>query len=257
MAEQRQSSLTNTLMEGVIKLAEKKVGHGDCTGDELSDFITKVSTAVRDQTAVTLKTLSEIGPDGSTSSPATPEPAQNALPPSTQAPVESLPLTKPKRGRPRAVRTEDVASESVSATPAPDAASSSKKSSDKKTIYAQFPNIPREPFGGMDPLTSNVGSHIVCLIDGKEFKTMKRHLLSNYNMTADQYREFYGLPGDFALSSTEYSEKRRKIADKTFTPKGRGKPVTASSEQTETAPNAKPRRGRKSSSSGRKILTAT
>lgn len=54
--------------------------------------------------------------------------------------------------------------------------------------------------------------HIICLEDGKKFKTLKRHLISTYNMTPNQYREKWGLPKDYPMTAPAYSETRSSLA---------------------------------------------
>ncbi len=56
--------------------------------------------------------------------------------------------------------------------------------------------------------------HIVCLEDGKKFKMLKRHLMTTYGMTPDEYRERWGLPSDYPMVAPEYAETRRELAKK-------------------------------------------
>ena len=56
--------------------------------------------------------------------------------------------------------------------------------------------------------------HIVCLEDGKKFKMLKRHLMTEYGMTPDEYRARWGLPSDYPMVAPNYSEKRRDLAKK-------------------------------------------
>jgi predicted transcriptional regulator len=53
---------------------------------------------------------------------------------------------------------------------------------------------------------------IVCLEDGKKLKMLKRHLMTHYNMTPDQYRQKWGLSGDYPMVAPNYAEQRRKLA---------------------------------------------
>ena len=54
--------------------------------------------------------------------------------------------------------------------------------------------------------------YIVCLEDGKRFKTLKRHLASTYQMTPAQYRERWGLPNSYPMVATNYAKRRSAIA---------------------------------------------
>lgn len=56
--------------------------------------------------------------------------------------------------------------------------------------------------------------HIVCLEDGKKLKMLKRHLMTRYNLTPDQYRARWGLPADYPMVAPNYAEKRRELAKK-------------------------------------------
>jgi predicted transcriptional regulator len=54
--------------------------------------------------------------------------------------------------------------------------------------------------------------YIVCLEDGKKFKSLKRHLRTQYNMTPEQYREKWGLPPDYPMVAPNYAAARSQLA---------------------------------------------
>ena len=54
--------------------------------------------------------------------------------------------------------------------------------------------------------------HIVCLEDGKKFKSLKRHLRTQYNMTPEQYREKWGLAPDYPMVAPNYAAARSQLA---------------------------------------------
>jgi predicted transcriptional regulator len=56
--------------------------------------------------------------------------------------------------------------------------------------------------------------YIVCLEDGKKLKMLKRHLMTHYSMTPDQYRARWSLPADYPMVAPAYAEKRRELAKK-------------------------------------------
>ena len=56
--------------------------------------------------------------------------------------------------------------------------------------------------------------YIVCLEDGKKFKMLKRHLMTEYGMTPDEYRARWDLPSDYPMVAPSYSETRRNLAKK-------------------------------------------
>ena len=53
--------------------------------------------------------------------------------------------------------------------------------------------------------------HIVCLEDGKKFKSLKRHLRTQYNMTPEQYREKWGLSADYPMVAPNYAAARSQL----------------------------------------------
>jgi predicted transcriptional regulator len=53
---------------------------------------------------------------------------------------------------------------------------------------------------------------IICLEDGKKFKSLKRHLRTQYNMTPEQYREKWALPPDYPMVAPNYAKARSNLA---------------------------------------------
>lgn len=53
---------------------------------------------------------------------------------------------------------------------------------------------------------------IVCLEDGKKFKSLKRHLRTQYNMSPEEYREKWGLPPDYPMVAPNYAKARSQLA---------------------------------------------
>lgn len=56
--------------------------------------------------------------------------------------------------------------------------------------------------------------YIVCLEDGKKLKMLKRHLMTHYQMTPEQYRAKWNLPADYPMVAPNYAEQRRSLAKK-------------------------------------------
>jgi predicted transcriptional regulator len=54
--------------------------------------------------------------------------------------------------------------------------------------------------------------YIICLEDGKKLKMLKRHLMTHYGMTPDDYRAKWGLPADYPMVAPAYAEVRRDLA---------------------------------------------
>ena len=53
---------------------------------------------------------------------------------------------------------------------------------------------------------------IICLEDGKKFKSLKRHLRTRYSMTPDEYRTKWGLPHDYPMVAPNYAKERSTLA---------------------------------------------
>ena len=53
---------------------------------------------------------------------------------------------------------------------------------------------------------------IICLEDGKKFKSLKRHLRTQYNMSPEEYREKWGLPPDYPMVAPAYAKARSALA---------------------------------------------
>ena len=56
--------------------------------------------------------------------------------------------------------------------------------------------------------------YIVCLEDGKKLKMLKRHLMTHYQMTPEDYRAKWNLPADYPMVAPNYAEQRRTLAKK-------------------------------------------
>jgi len=56
--------------------------------------------------------------------------------------------------------------------------------------------------------------YIICLEDGKKFKSLKRHLRTHYNLSPEEYREKWGLPPDYPMVAPNYAAARSALAKK-------------------------------------------
>ncbi|MEQ1769158.1 MAG: MucR family transcriptional regulator [Devosia sp.] len=54
--------------------------------------------------------------------------------------------------------------------------------------------------------------YLICLEDGKKFKSLKRHLRTHYDLSPEQYREKWGLPADYPMVAPNYSATRSRLA---------------------------------------------
>src|SRR6202166_2513370 len=74
-------------------------------------------------------------------------------------------------------------------------------------------DAPAEPLKPAVSLKKSITpEHIVCLEDGKKFKSLKRHLRTQYNMTPEQYREKWGLSADYPMVAPNYAAARSQLA---------------------------------------------
>jgi len=63
------------------------------------------------------------------------------------------------------------------------------------------------------PIKKSITSdYIICLEDGKKFKSLKRHLRTQYNLTPEQYREKWGLGSDYPMVAPNYAAARSRLA---------------------------------------------
>lgn len=56
--------------------------------------------------------------------------------------------------------------------------------------------------------------YLICLEDGKKFKSLKRHLRTHYNLSPEEYREKWGLPHDYPMVAPNYAQARSQLAKK-------------------------------------------
>jgi predicted transcriptional regulator len=74
------------------------------------------------------------------------------------------------------------------------------------------PEVRQEP--AVSVRSSVKPDYIVCLEDGKKLKMLKRHLMTHYNLTPEQYRAKWNLPADYPMVAPNYADQRRNLAKK-------------------------------------------
>jgi predicted transcriptional regulator len=80
-------------------------------------------------------------------------------------------------------------------------------------VAAGQSEIGAEPLRPAVPVKKSITpDYLVCLEDGKKFKSLKRHLRSQYNMTPEQYREKWSLPADYPMVAPNYAQARSQLA---------------------------------------------
>jgi predicted transcriptional regulator len=73
--------------------------------------------------------------------------------------------------------------------------------------------VQSEPQEPAVPIKASVKREfIICLEDGKKLKMLKRHLMTHFGMTPDDYRAKWSLPSDYPMVAPAYAEKRRDLA---------------------------------------------
>jgi predicted transcriptional regulator len=75
--------------------------------------------------------------------------------------------------------------------------------------------LPLEPAKPAVPVKKSMtADYLICLEDGKRFKSLKRHLRTQYSMTPEQYRDKWGLPADYPMVAPNYAVARSQLAKK-------------------------------------------
>lgn len=82
-----------------------------------------------------------------------------------------------------------------------------------KGLHSAAAPEPVEDLKPAVPVRKSVSAdYIVCLEDGKKFKSLKRHLRTHYNLSPEEYREKWGLPADYPMVAPNYSATRSRLA---------------------------------------------
>jgi predicted transcriptional regulator len=100
-------------------------------------------------------------------------------------------------------------------------------------MRANQPEVVVEELKPAVPIKRSVqADHIVCLEDGKKFKSLKRHLMSHYSLTPDEYREKWGLSPDYPMVAPNYAMARSELAKKIGLGRREAPVIVAESPQT-------------------------
>jgi predicted transcriptional regulator len=74
---------------------------------------------------------------------------------------------------------------------------------------------PKEELRPAVPIKKSITpDYVICLDDGKKFKSLKRHLRTSYGLTPDQYRAKWDLPSDYPMVAPNYAKARSELATK-------------------------------------------
>lgn len=72
--------------------------------------------------------------------------------------------------------------------------------------------VAEKPVPAIPVKKSITADYLICLEDGKKFKSLKRHLRTAYDMTPQEYRAKWGLPADYPMVAPSYAEARSNLA---------------------------------------------
>lgn len=109
-------------------------------------------------------------------------------------------------------------------------------------VNAPAPEVPLTP---AVPVKKSVGNDfIICLEDGKKFKSLRRHLSSTYNMTPDEYRAKWNLPRDYPMVAPSYSATRSELAKQNGLGNRAAAPQPVREQPVKKSEAPAPRRGR-------------
>ncbi|MGL4323280.1 MAG: MucR family transcriptional regulator [Beijerinckiaceae bacterium] len=89
-----------------------------------------------------------------------------------------------------------------------------------RSVYTTLTHIDASPSDGVIEVSKPAVSvkksvhpeYLICLEDGKKFKSLKRHLRTQYNMSPEAYREKWGLPADYPMVAPSYAKARSQLA---------------------------------------------
>ena len=98
-----------------------------------------------------------------------------------------------------------------------------------QTVYSALKDVsgaaPVSAEPGQEPAVaikkSVTADYIICLEDGKKFKSLKRHLRTRYAMSPDEYRQKWGLPHDYPMVAPNYAKERSNLAKRMGLGQGR------------------------------------
>jgi len=72
--------------------------------------------------------------------------------------------------------------------------------------------VPEVAKPAIAPKKSITNDYIICLEDGRKFKSLKRHLRTQYNLSPEEYREKWGLAADYPMVAPAYAKARSALA---------------------------------------------
>ena len=76
----------------------------------------------------------------------------------------------------------------------------------RRSLFLRSPSLPSRPRSRSPTIIS------ICLEDGRKFKSLKRHLRTQYNLSPEEYREKWGLAADYPMVAPAYAKARSALA---------------------------------------------
>ena len=73
-------------------------------------------------------------------------------------------------------------------------------------------HLAEKPDSAVPVKKSVTADHIICLNDGKKFRSLKRHLMTEHNLTPEEYRARWDLPADYPMVASSYAAARSRLA---------------------------------------------
>ena len=96
-------------------------------------------------------------------------------------------------------------------------------------LNGQPREVQAEPQKPAVPIRKSIApDFLICLEDGRKFKSLKRHLRTKYNMSPEEYRAKWGLPKDYPMVAPNYAKARSELAKQMGLGQGGRKPARAS-----------------------------
>jgi predicted transcriptional regulator len=143
-----------------------------------------------------------------------------------------------------------VANNTLVAEQVPDLINSVYAALNKVAVHGAEPV--KEELKPAVPIKKSVtNDHIICLEDGKKFKSLKRHLRTHYDMSPEEYRERWGLARDYPMVAPGYAAARSELA-KTMGLGQRRHAEAASTAPSPKSPKGSAKRGRAAAKGSRK-----
>jgi len=85
----------------------------------------------------------------------------------------------------------------------------------EETLSGEEKDTGEKPIPAVAPDQSVHDDYLICLEDGKKYKSLKRHLRTSHEMTPKAYTDKWGLPADYPMVAPNYSKQRSRLAKRT------------------------------------------